>query len=47
MNQTTVFQQVSEFILSTFQDTLKKPSGELHHLYISPRRTCKKTEKLS
>ena len=36
MNQTTAFQQVSEFILSTFQDTLKEPSGELHHPYISP-----------
>ena len=38
MNQTTAFQQVSEFILSTFQDSLKEPSGELHYPYISPRR---------
>ena len=36
MNQTTAFQQVSEFILSTFQDTLKEQSGELHYPYISP-----------
>ena len=36
MDQTTAFQQVSEFILSTFQDTLKEPSGELHYPYISP-----------
>lgn len=41
MNQTTAFQQVSEFILSTFQDTLKEPSGELHYPYISPRRAVR------
>ena len=36
MDQTTAFKQVSEFILSTFQDTLKDASGDLHHPYISP-----------
>ena len=36
MNKETAFEQVSDFILSTFQDILKDPSGELHYPYISP-----------